>query len=78
MSAPAMFFKSTKFAVVGASSDKSKFGNKLLRWYMDRKLEVVPINPVTFLPTLPTFKLLPIYRTVVLLKALTRYPIFLP
>ncbi|KAJ3131658.1 hypothetical protein HK100_006125 [Physocladia obscura] len=44
MSAPA-FFGSKAFAVVGASADTSKFGNKLLRWYLERGLTVVPVNP---------------------------------
>lgn len=30
---------------VGASTDRSKYGNKVLRWYQDRKMSVVPINP---------------------------------
>jgi predicted CoA-binding protein len=40
------FFKLAKtFAVVGASADKSKFGNKVLVWYKDHSLPVVPVNP---------------------------------
>ncbi|KAI9095898.1 CoA binding domain-containing protein [Phlyctochytrium arcticum] len=39
------FYKSGKFAVVGASNDRTKFGNKVFRWYLDQKLSVVPINP---------------------------------
>jgi len=39
------FFSSPHFAVVGASSDTSKFGHKIFRWYTDRKLDVIPINP---------------------------------
>lgn len=30
---------------VGASTDRSKYGNKVLRWYQERKMSVVPINP---------------------------------
>ncbi|CAO3668760.1 unnamed protein product [Umbelopsis ramanniana] len=33
------------FAVVGASTNCSKVGNQVLRWYQDRKLPVTPINP---------------------------------
>ena len=32
------------FAVVGASTDRSKFGNKVLRSYQKRDLACVPIN----------------------------------
>ncbi|KAJ2546817.1 hypothetical protein EV175_005459 [Coemansia sp. RSA 1933] len=41
------FFSSKAFAVVGASADRSKYGNKVLQWYMDNKLPVTPINPRT-------------------------------
>ncbi|ORZ34586.1 CoA-binding domain protein [Catenaria anguillulae PL171] len=39
------FLSASKFAVVGASASRDKFGNKVLRWYKDRKCDVVPINP---------------------------------
>ena len=39
------FLAGKRFAVVGASQDRSKYGNKVLRVYMQNKLEVVPINP---------------------------------
>ncbi|KAI8912702.1 CoA-binding protein [Gorgonomyces haynaldii] len=39
------FFKNKTFAVVGASTDTSKFGYKVLEWYTQRGLQVVPINP---------------------------------
>src|SRR5262245_19161643 len=32
-------------AVVGASSDRNKFGNKALRAYRDEGYDVIPINP---------------------------------
>jgi uncharacterized protein len=32
-------------AVIGASSDRQKFGNKALRAFRDRGYRVVPINP---------------------------------
>jgi predicted CoA-binding protein len=32
-------------AVVGASNDRTKFGNKALRAYRDQGYEVIPINP---------------------------------
>ncbi|KAF9955801.1 hypothetical protein BGZ70_010115 [Mortierella alpina] len=34
-----------KFAVVGASSNRAKFGNKVLRWYIDNGYTAVPVNP---------------------------------
>ena len=44
----ASFFEGNKlFAVVGASADTSKFGNKVLRAYIARNLPVVPINTRT-------------------------------
>ena len=39
------FFTASRFAVVGASADRSKFGNKVLRWYLDRQLPVTPVHP---------------------------------
>jgi len=39
------FFRATQYAVVGASADRSKFGNKVLRWYIDRHLNVTPVHP---------------------------------
>ncbi|KAJ2598584.1 hypothetical protein GGF39_002592 [Coemansia sp. RSA 1721] len=39
------FFASKAFAVVGASTDRSKFGNKVLCWYKDNGFAVTPINP---------------------------------
>jgi len=39
------FLASPPFAVVGASSDRDKYGNKVLRCYQQHGLEVFPINP---------------------------------
>lgn len=39
------FFKSEAFGVVGASEDRSKYGNKVLRCYLQHKKTVVPVNP---------------------------------
>ncbi len=33
------------YAVVGASTDRSKYGNRVLRAYLDHDLPVYPINP---------------------------------
>ncbi|KAJ2077889.1 hypothetical protein H4R24_004855 [Coemansia sp. RSA 988] len=41
------FFTSKAFAVVGASANKAKYGNKVLCWYLDMGLPVTPINPTT-------------------------------
>jgi len=39
------FFASPSFGVVGASNDRSKFGNRVLRKYLEHRLKVYPINP---------------------------------
>ncbi|KAF9583268.1 hypothetical protein BGW38_009863 [Lunasporangiospora selenospora] len=41
------FFSSAeqKFAVVGASNNRSKYGNKVLRWYRENGYIAVPVNP---------------------------------
>lgn len=39
------FFTSTAFAVAGASKDHTKFGNKVLRCYLQHKMKVIPVNP---------------------------------
>ncbi|KAL8698102.1 MAG: hypothetical protein Q9201_006756 [Fulgogasparrea decipioides] len=39
------FFTSPRYAVAGASADKSKFGYKLLAWYNARRLPVTPVTP---------------------------------
>ncbi|KAL3428492.1 CoA binding domain-containing protein [Phlyctema vagabunda] len=41
----AKFFSSKYFAVVGASTDPSKFGHKIFTWYTQHALPVTPINP---------------------------------
>ncbi len=39
------FLAGKKFAVVGASNDRSKFGNKVLRCYQQHRLHAVPVHP---------------------------------
>jgi len=39
------FLCGDRFAVVGASNDRRKFGNKVLRCYWDHGKEAVPVNP---------------------------------
>ncbi|KAG9241055.1 CoA binding domain-containing protein [Calycina marina] len=39
------FFSASHFAVVGASSDPSKFGHKIFAWYIAHSLPAIPINP---------------------------------
>jgi predicted CoA-binding protein len=39
------FLAEKKFAVVGASADRSKYGNKVLRCYQMNGLDAVPVNP---------------------------------
>lgn len=41
-----LFISSKSFAVLGASADRSKYGNKVLLWYQSHGLDVVPIHPV--------------------------------
>lgn len=39
------FLAGSPFAVVGASTNRDKYGNKVLRCYMQNDLAVFPINP---------------------------------
>jgi predicted CoA-binding protein len=39
------FLSGKRFAVVGASQDREKYGNKVLRVYQQNERDVVPINP---------------------------------
>ena len=39
------FLAAPSFAVVGASTDRSKYGNKVLRCYQQHGLKVHPVNP---------------------------------
>jgi predicted CoA-binding protein len=39
------FLAAKRFAVVGASQDRSKYGNKVMRVYLQNDREAVPINP---------------------------------
>ncbi|MBI5655880.1 MAG: CoA-binding protein [Geobacter sp.] len=39
------FFRSAAFGVVGASSDRHKYGNKVLRCYQQNGRKTVPVNP---------------------------------
>ena len=40
------FLEADGYGVVGASTDRSKYGNKVLRCYQMKGLKVVPVNPV--------------------------------
>lgn len=40
-----LFFQSKSFGVVGASVDRHKYGNKVLRVYQQKNLRVIPVNP---------------------------------
>lgn len=44
-SATDRFLAGNPFAVVGASRDRAKFGNKVLRCYQQAGLEVFPVHP---------------------------------
>ncbi|KAL4073739.1 hypothetical protein V8B97DRAFT_1935899 [Scleroderma yunnanense] len=39
------FLSFPRFAVVGASTDQAKWGNKILRWYIARNKLVTPVHP---------------------------------
>jgi predicted CoA-binding protein len=39
------FLAGKRFAVVGASQDRTKYGNKVLRVYQQNNRDVVPVNP---------------------------------
>ena len=39
------FLEAGPYAVVGASKDRSKYGNKVLRCYLQHNLKAYPINP---------------------------------
>ena len=39
------FFESDAFGVVGASANREKFGNKVLRVYLQHGKKVIPVNP---------------------------------
>jgi len=39
------FFRSAAYAVIGASANRTKFGNKVLRCYLQQKKKVYPVNP---------------------------------
>jgi predicted CoA-binding protein len=39
------FLAGQRFAVVGASRDREKYGNKVLRAYLQNNLDAVPVNP---------------------------------
>jgi len=58
------FLASGPFAVVGASTDRSKYGNKVLRCYQQHGREVYPINPkapeVEGLKAYPSLAALPV------------------
>jgi predicted CoA-binding protein len=39
------FLAGKRFAVAGASQDREKYGNKVLRVYQQSNIEAVPVNP---------------------------------
>lgn len=41
----ARFLDARSFGVVGASADRSKYGNKVMRCYQMKGLKAIPVNP---------------------------------
>lgn len=39
------FLQSPAFGVAGASADRSKFGNRVLRAYVEHGMKAIPVNP---------------------------------
>jgi predicted CoA-binding protein len=39
------FLRGTTYAVVGASNDRAKYGNKVLRCYLQHGRRAIPVNP---------------------------------
>ena len=39
------FLKAGAFGVIGASADRSKYGNRVLRCYQQHGLKAIPVNP---------------------------------
>ena len=39
------FLSGSPFAVVGASTDRNKYGNRVLRAYLQNHMPVTPVNP---------------------------------
>ena len=58
-----LFMQSPAFAVVGASSNRVKYGNKVLRCYLQNGKTVYPVNPreefIEGIPVYPSVKDLP-------------------
>jgi predicted CoA-binding protein len=59
----AAFLAAGPFAVVGASTDRSKYGNKVLRCYLQHGMPVVAVNPklteVEGMPSVPSLRDVP-------------------
>ncbi|MGQ3889447.1 CoA-binding protein [Legionella sp. CNM-1927-20] len=58
-----LFLQSRAYGVVGASSNRAKYGNKVLRCYMQHNMTAYPVNPresvVEGLTTVPSVEDLP-------------------
>jgi predicted CoA-binding protein len=57
------FLQSAAFGVVGASTNREKYGNKVLRCYLQNGRQAIPVNPkettVEGLPAVPSVASLP-------------------
>jgi len=55
-----LFLKAPAVGVVGASANRDKYGNKVLRCYQQNRYTVVPVNPVA--PEIETLACVPSVR----------------
>jgi len=59
----AQFLKADTFAVAGASTNRDKYGNKVLRCYLQNDRKAIPINPraseIEGIPCVPSVAELP-------------------
>jgi len=71
------FLAGTPFAVVGASTDRSKYGNKVLRCYVQNGRAAYPVNPtmteVEGLKAFPNLRSVP--EKVHAVSIITPYPV---
>ncbi|TDL24286.1 NAD-P-binding protein, partial [Rickenella mellea] len=59
-----LFLSAPRYAVVGASKDQTKYGTKVLRWYLTRDKVITPVHPkegqLEAVPTVTSLSELPL------------------